>query len=158
MTKTRIAPGGSVRMIDVSGKDETLRTAVAGCRVVMKASTMDTIKSGAIQKGNVYEVAKVAGIMAAKNTPALIPLCHPLRIQSVDVTFHHVDGSSFDIRAEVKAKDVTGVEMEALAAVAAAALCVYDMCKYLDQGISIENIRLLSKSGGKTGQYVRADL
>lgn len=154
---TDSTPAAGAKMIDVSAKDETLRTAVAACTVRMQASTYDVIKAGQIKKGDVFEVARVAGIMAAKNTPALLPLCHPIRLQSVKVSFHPLDGASFEIRCEAKGRDVTGVEMEALCAVSAAALCVYDMCKYLDKGIVIDQTRLLSKTGGKSGDFQRAE-
>ncbi len=146
---------GKVRMVDVSGKKTTERIAVARGTVVMKPATLELIKKGETAKGDVLAVAQVAGIMAAKKTHHLIPLCHPLPITSVTVEFKlDEERSSVDITATVKTTAQTGVEMEALTAVAVAALTIYDMCKAVDRGMRIENIRLVRKSGGRSGDIV----
>jgi len=146
---------GRARMVDVSGKDATERRAVAACTVEMKAETLEMLLKGRMTKGDVFQVARVAGIMAAKRTPTLIPLCHPIALRSVNVDLKGSSATSVEIRAEVRARDVTGVEMEALTAASVAALTVYDMCKAVDRGISVTNLRLLEKSGGKSGEYRR---
>jgi len=139
-------------MVDVTFKATTDRVAVAKGSVRMLPATFKLIKSGGTAKGDVLSVAKLAGIMAAKKTPELIPLCHPLLISSVDVDFSLDEAeSSVEITATVKSTGQTGVEMEALTAVAVAALTVYDMCKAVDRAMKIENIRLVKKSGGKSG-------
>jgi cyclic pyranopterin phosphate synthase len=140
-------------MVDISHKPDTQREAVAKGMVRMKASTFDLIKKGKIAKGDVLAVAQLAGIMAAKQTPQLIPLCHPVLIGDIEVKFSLDGGSStVEITTTVKSIGKTGVEMEALTAAAVAALTIYDMCKAADRGIKIENIRLVKKSGGKSGQ------
>ena len=136
-------------MVDVSGKPGTLRTAQAQGVVHLQAGTLSAITSGAIPKGNVLTAAKLAGIQAAKDTARLIPLCHPLALSWVDLEFQ-VDGGQLRITSEVKARESTGPEMEALVAVSIAALTVYDMCKGVDHGIRIGDIQLLEKSGGKS--------
>ena len=139
-------------MVDVTAKASTDRVAVAKGSVSMLPSTFKLVKSGGAAKGDVLSVAKLAGIMAAKKTPDLIPLCHPLLISGIDVDFSLDEaGSRVEITATVKSTGQTGVEMEALTAVAVAALTVYDMCKAVDRAIKIENIRLVKKSGGKSG-------
>jgi len=145
--------GGAV-MVDVSAKDESERIAVAGGSVIMAKATLDLITAGGVKKGDVLSVARLAGIMGAKRTPDLIPLCHPLALSSVavELTCDPVR-SAIDITATCKVKGRTGVEMEALTAVAVAALTVYDMCKAVDRAMRIEGIRLLHKSGGKSGTY-----
>ena len=147
---------GRARMVDVSGKENTLREAVAEGRISMKPETMALIKQGRIGKGDVLAVAQVAGIMAAKNTWQLIPMCHPLLLTGVNLEFSLDEtGSAVDIRATVKTTGNTGVEMEALTAVSVAALTVYDMSKAVDKGMIIEYVRLQAKSGGKSGSYLR---
>ena len=139
-------------MVDVSGKADTCRQAVAKGTVRMQASTFDLIKKGKMEKGDVLAVAQLAGIMAAKQTPGLIPLCHPLLIDDVKIEFNLDEkNNSIEIMATVGSTGKTGVEMEALTATAVAALTIYDMCKAVDRGMKIENIRLVRKSGGKSG-------
>jgi cyclic pyranopterin phosphate synthase len=147
---------GRARMVDVSAKPVTERTAIASGRVLMKAQTLRRIVSKGIEKGDVLGVARVAGIMAAKRTGEIIPMCHPLAIDSVEVQFQP-DGrrSEVQIQARVKSTGKTGVEMEALVATAAAALTIYDMCKAVDRGMIISDIKLMKKSGGKSGTYIR---
>ena len=143
---------GAARMVDVSGKEATVRVAVAGARVTMEHATLRLIVDRKVAKGDVFGVARVAGIMAAKRTPDLIPLCHPILIGSVSIEFNPDEaGSSVDITSTVESTGKTGVEMEALTAVSVAALTIYDMCKAVDRGMRIENIRLVRKSGGKSG-------
>ncbi|MDV2998543.1 MAG: Cyclic pyranopterin monophosphate synthase [Chroococcopsis gigantea SAG 12.99] len=147
---------GEVQMVDVSGKASTLRVAVAVAEVKMSDSTLKAIESGNAPKGDVLATARIAGIMAAKQTSALIPLCHPLAIQKVEITLtadYELPG--YKLRAEVMTKGETGVEMEALTAVSVAALTLYDMAKALQKGIEIGRIRLMSKTGGKSGDYER---
>ncbi len=140
-------------MVDISGKPDTQRQAVAKGVVRMQASTLARIKKGQMAKGDVLAVAQLAGIMAAKETPHLIPLCHPILIADVGLEFKLDEANSaVEITATVKSTGKTGVEMEALTATAVAALTIYDMCKAVDRSIKIENIRLIKKSGGKSGQ------
>lgn len=147
---------GKVRMVDVSDKPVTLREAVAQGRIAMKTETFELIRSQKVKKGNVLETARVAGIMAAKNTSALIPMCHPLAISHARVDFFPEDEThSFRIEATVRLAGQTGVEMEALTAVSVAALTMYDMCKSHDRAMTISDICLLEKSGGKSGTFVR---
>jgi cyclic pyranopterin phosphate synthase len=142
-------------MVDVSAKPATERTAIAKGSVVMKPATLEMIKQGETAKGDVLAVAQMAGIMAAKQTSHLIPLCHPLPITSVSVEFKlDEERSAVDITATVKTTAQTGVEMEALTAVSVAALTIYDMGKAVDRGMRIESIRLARKSGGKSGEIV----
>lgn len=145
------------KMVDVSDKQTTKRTAVAKTSVQMKPETMQRIKDGQIGKGDVLAVAQVAGIMAAKKTSEWIPMCHPLPLSGIDLSFSDNEQDTLHIEAKVKTVGVTGVEMEALTAVSAAALTVYDMCKAIDKGMSIGPTYLLSKQGGKSGDYVRGD-
>ncbi len=153
---SHLTPAGEARMVDVSAKAETAREAVATAILRMSPSTLAAVKAGQIAKGDVLGVARTAGILAAKKTPELIPLCHPLRITGADITFE-VDeaGSALAVRASVRTVDKTGVEMEALTAAAVAALTVYDMVKALEKGVTIESIALLEKSGGKSGRWTR---
>src|SRR5690349_19802992 len=145
---------GAARMVDVSEKPETERVATATATVIMAKETLDLVLKGAAKKGDVLSVARLAGIMGAKRTPDLIPLCHPLALTSVAVALACDPArSAVDITATCKLKGRTGVEMEALTAVAVAALTVYDMCKALDRGMRIADIRLVRKSGGKSGTY-----
>jgi cyclic pyranopterin phosphate synthase len=148
---------GDATMIDVSSKAETVRVAVAAGRITMQKATLAKIMAGDMKKGDVLSVARLAGIMGAKRTPDLIPLCHPLNLNSVAVELScDPDTLSVAITATVKITGRTGVEMEALTAVAVAALTVYDMCKSVDRGMRIGDIRLLHKSGGKSGTYEAA--
>jgi len=149
---THIDTAGRPRMVDISAKPDTEREAVAKCNVRMQAATFDTIKKGKIAKGDVLTVAQLAGIMGAKQTPFLIPLCHPLLIAEAKIEFKLDDANnSVEVTATVKSTGKTGVEMEALTATAVAALTIYDMCKAIDRGITIDNIRMVRKSGGKSG-------
>jgi cyclic pyranopterin phosphate synthase len=147
---------GAARMVDVSDKDPTRRRAVAAGSVWVGAETFQRIAAGTVAKGDVLQVARIAGIGAAKRTSDLIPLCHPLPISSVNIGFELVESEHrVDIRAEVRVTGRTGVEMEALTAVSGAALTVYDMCKAIDKGMVLGGIRLLRKEGGKSGTYLR---
>ena len=154
---THVDNKGGAGMVDCSAKGESERVAVAGGSVVMQKATLDLIAAGGVKKGDVLSVARLAGIMGAKRTPDLIPLCHPLALSSVRVELACDPArNAVDITATCKVKGRTGVEMEALTAVAVAALTVYDMCKAVDRGMRIEGIRLLHKSGGKSGSYEAA--
>ena len=145
-------------MVDVSAKSSSERRAEAAGSVYMKPETLRLIKSGGLKKGDVLAVAQVAGIMAAKRTSDLIPMCHPLPLSAVDIKFAFNEReNSIEIAAAVKCSGVTGVEMEALTAVSAAALTVYDMCKAVQKDMVIGNIRLLKKSGGKSGDFRRSE-
>jgi cyclic pyranopterin phosphate synthase len=146
---------GDAHMVDVGGKDVTERVAVAGATVRMQAATLKLIATRKAAKGDVLAVAQLAGIMAAKRTADLIPLCHPLALNSVDVKLSlDARRNAVDIEATCRLKGRTGVEMEALTAASVAALTVYDMCKSVDRGMLISDVRLLHKSGGKSGTYV----
>jgi len=145
---------GRVRMVDTSAKTVTLRRAVASARVLMSPDTLAALQSRRTPKGDPLEAARLAGIMAAKKTAELIPLCHPLALTHIDVRAS-VNEDGVHLEAEVATKAQTGVEMEALTAVSIAALTVYDMCKALDKGIRITEVRLESKTGGKSGDYQR---
>lgn len=154
---THIDKDGHVRMVDVTDKKATLRVAVAQGVVTMKKTTFEKIENQTIKKGNVLETARISGIMAAKKTSELIPMCHPLNITHVKVDFSPDNTTnSIRIEASVRTVDQTGVEMEALTAVSVAALTIYDMCKSYDREMIISNIHLLEKSGGKSGTFVRA--
>jgi cyclic pyranopterin phosphate synthase len=149
---THTDKAGRPRMVDISLKPETERRAVAKGTVKMKAATLDLIKQGQAKKGEVLATAQLAGIMAAKKTSELIPLCHPILIAEVTVDFKLDEkNSAIEITSTAKSTGKTGVEMEALTATAVAALTIYDMCKAVDRGMNIENIRLVQKSGGKSG-------
>jgi len=155
---THLDEKGKARMVDVSGKDTTRREAVARGKVLMKPQTAQAIEKQSIAKGDVLAVAKIAGIMAAKKTSELIPLCHPLEITAVDVSFRtDARRGEIEIEATVRTLGRTGVEMEALTAVSAAALTIYDMCKAVDRGMTLSEIRLMLKRGGKSGTYRRKD-
>jgi cyclic pyranopterin phosphate synthase len=150
---THMDDSGRPRMVDVSRKPDTVREAVARGLVRMQAATFQLIKKGGTAKGDVLAVAQLAGIMAAKQTPTLIPLCHPILLGNVRVEFVLDEkNSTIEITATVESTGKTGVEMEALTATAVTALTIYDMCKAVDRGMKIENIRLVRKSGGKSGQ------
>ena len=145
---------GRAKMVDVTKKAVTQRTAVAMGEIHMALETLEQIKSGTLKKGDVLAVAQVAGIQAAKHTWELIPMCHSLPLSGIDLTFHLSESPCMvEICATVRCTGVTGVEMEALTAVSVAALTVYDMCKAVQKDMEITNIRLLSKSGGKSGDY-----
>ena len=146
---------GRPRMVDISAKSDTERAAVARCLVRMQAATFERLKKGAMPKGNVLTTAQLAGIMAAKETPHLIPLCHPLLIGEVKIEFK-LDEKSYavEITSRVKSTGKTGVEMEALTAAAVSALTLYDMCKAVDRTIRMDNLRLIRKSGGKSGTII----
>ena len=149
---THIDASGRPRMVDVTEKPDTQREAVAKCLVRMKASTLDRLKKGNMPKGDVLVVAQLAGIMAAKQTPHIIPLCHPVLIGDIKVEFSLDEpNGTVEITTAVKSIGKTGVEMEALTAAAITALTIYDMCKAVDRGIQIESLRLIRKSGGKSG-------
>lgn len=147
---------GAARMVDVSRKDETAREAIAEGRVTMLPETLKLILDRDISKGDVFGVARVAGIMAAKKTAGLIPLCHPLNITSAEILFKPDEkGSCVKIHATIRTTGQTGVEMEALTAVAAAGLTIYDMCKSVDRAMTVTDIRLMKKTGGKSGTFER---
>ena len=156
MEFTHFNEEGRARMVDVTEKAATDRFAAAAGRVRMLPATLDAIRTGGVAKGDVLAVAQVAGIMAAKNTAQLIPMCHPLGLTGVDIRFR-LEVDCVEILARVRCKGETGVEMEALTAVSAAALTVYDMCKALQKDMEITDIRLLRKTGGKSGDYQRED-
>jgi cyclic pyranopterin phosphate synthase len=153
---THFDADGAARMVDIEAKRETPRRAVAKGRVRMAAETLARIEDGSVGKGDVLAVARLAGIGAAKGTAQLIPLCHPVRLTAVDVTFEVDRGlPGVTVRAEVHAIDRTGPEMEAMTAASVAALTIYDMCKAMDRGMSIETVQLQAKSGGKSGDWTR---
>jgi cyclic pyranopterin phosphate synthase len=154
---THFDDSGASRMVDTSAKPETQREARASGRVRMQAATLALIRDRALAKGDVLEVARLAGIMAAKRTAELIPLCHPLPITSAQIDFRFEGGDLVVIEATVRVFGRTGVEMEALAAASIAALTVYDMCKSVDRGMTIERVRLEEKLGGKSGHFTRSD-
>ncbi len=155
MELSHVNEHGQARMVDVTAKNVTDRRAVAVSHIRMKLETMRLIKNNDVKKGDVLTAARIAGIMAAKKTPELIPLCHPLPITSVIVDFEYTGETGLKISAEVRCSGRTGVEMEALTAVSVAALTVYDMFKAADKGMTIENIYLEAKDGGNSGQYRR---
>lgn len=150
---THLDEQGAARMVDVGGKTETAREAVAGGRITMSTEARDAIAAGAVAKGDVLAVARIAGIMAAKRTSDLIPLCHPLPLSKVTLDLS-IEDDGVSAQAIVATSGRTGVEMEALTAVSTALLTVYDMAKALDKRMTIGNIRLLKKTGGKSGDFV----
>ena len=151
---THLGKRGEARMVDVSAKDSTKRVAVAEGRVVMRTATLDLVLKGDAKKGDVLGAARIAGIMAAKRTHELIPLCHPLPVSQVAVDIEPIrDRSGVVVRASVTVTGQTGVEMEALTAVSVACLTIYDMVKAVERGMRIEGIRLIEKRGGKSGHY-----
>ena len=154
MELSHINDEGRARMVDVTDKDVTCRTATASAIVNVSPATMEIIRTGGIKKGDVLSVAQVAGIMAAKKTADLIPMCHPLMLTSVDIRFEMTD-TQLRIEATVRCKGTTGVEMEALTAASTAALTVYDMCKAVQRDITITDIMLLHKDGGTSGEFRR---
>jgi cyclic pyranopterin monophosphate synthase len=153
---THLDKKGQARMVDVTGKNETRREARARGKVLMRPETLRAVEEGAVKKGDVYATAKIAGIMAAKKTGEMIPLCHPLQLTDVDVSFSadRARGEIF-IESTVRTIGRTGVEMEALTAVSVAALTIYDMCKSADRDMIISDIKLIEKTGGKSGAYRR---
>lgn len=149
---------GNAHMVNVGEKAETQRTAVAAGRVLMNRKTFELVRSGGVKKGDVLTVAQVAGIMGAKRTPDLVPMCHPILLSGVELELNlNEEMLSVDILATTSCVGVTGVEMEALTAVSAAALTVYDMCKAVQRDMVIDDIRLLKKTGGQSGDFVRED-
>jgi cyclic pyranopterin monophosphate synthase len=149
---------GPIHMIDITQKKETERQAIAKGKVQMKPATLGLIRKGELEKGDVLAVAKTAGIMAAKETHRLIPLCHPLQLTHIAVEFNLPDNGNFvEITASAKGVGKTGFEMEALVAVSVSALTIYDMCKAVDRSMTIGEIRLIKKSGGKSGLYVAGE-
>ncbi|GAF25368.1 cyclic pyranopterin monophosphate synthase MoaC [Neomoorella thermoacetica] len=153
---THLDTKGQARMVDVGAKPVTERMAVARGRVLMSKDTLGLIIEGGMPKGDVLAVARVAGIMAAKQTGSLIPLCHPLPVSAVSVDFRpDPEAGAVEIEARVKTVSQTGVEMEALTAVSVAALTIYDMCKAVERGMVIDNIRLIEKTGGRSGHFLR---
>ncbi|UCD09630.1 MAG: cyclic pyranopterin monophosphate synthase MoaC [Dehalococcoidales bacterium] len=152
---THLNSDGEARMVNVGSKDITLREAVASGKVLMKTETVEQIKSASLKKGDVIATARIAGIMAAKNTPHLIPLCHPILIDEISIDFDLSGKDSIAITATARCGGKTGIEMEAMTAVSVAALTIYDMAKSVDRGMTITDICLESKSGGKSGTYIR---
>ena len=152
---THLDETGAARMVDVSGKDETDRRAEARAVLRMSPSTLDAIQEGGVPKGDVLAVARVAGIQAAKATPTLIPLCHQIPLDAVEIRFAAIADGDLEVRASVRTVGRTGAEMEALCAVTVAALTVYDMCKALDRGMSVHDVGLESKAGGRSGSWTR---
>lgn len=148
---------GASRMVDVSAKAETARTATASALVRMRVETLALIRNRALAKGDVFEVSRLAGIMAAKRTGDLIPLCHPLWLDGVEIDLNPLDDQTLRIEATVRNHGRTGVEMEALTAVSLAALTVYDMCKSVDRSMRIDQVQLEVKTGGRSGTYRRGD-
>jgi len=153
---SHLTPAGDARMVDVSAKAETAREARARVVVKMKPATLAAVRAGQMAKGDVLGIARTAGILAAKRTPELIPLCHPLRITGVDIDFAlDARRATVTIEARVRTVDKTGVEMEALTAAAVAGLTVYDMVKAVDKGVTLTDLSLVEKSGGKSGHWKR---
>ena len=156
---THFNDSGRARMVDVSGKDETARTAVAFGRVLVNANTFALIRSGGLKKGDVLTTAQIGGIMGAKRTADLIPMCHNITLSGVDIDFRlNEQDLAVEITATAKCAGQTGVEMEALTAVSVAALTVYDMCKAVQRDMVIDRICLLRKSGGKSGEFIREEV
>lgn len=154
---THFNAAGEAHMVDVGGKDSTARRAIAEGRILMQRDTLTHIQSGSHKKGDVLGVARIAGIMAAKKTADLIPLCHPLALTRVDIELEpDLDSSTVLCRASVETRGQTGVEMEALTAVQITLLTIYDMCKAVDRGMTMDQVRLIEKSGGKSGHWQRA--
>ena len=159
MELTHINEEGRAKMVDVSGKGDTVREAVAIGYVSMERETLERIKEGTISKGDVLAVAQVGGIMGAKSTPQIIPMCHPIMISGCDISFKiDFENNKIEITATTKTVGKTGIEMEALTAVSTAALTIYDMCKAIDREMVINNIMLVKKSGGKSGLFERKGL
>jgi cyclic pyranopterin monophosphate synthase len=157
MNLTHFDEEGRARMVDVSEKNETTRVATARGKVEMQPETLERIREGQIAKGDVLAVAQVAGIMAAKQTSDLIPMCHPLAITGAKLNFKIIPPGTIEIEGIVKVTGKTGVEMEALTAVSIAALTIYDMCKAIDKTMVIGEVRLMEKTGGKSGHFIREE-
>jgi cyclic pyranopterin monophosphate synthase len=154
---THLDSQGQVRMVDVGGKPITRREAIARCSIRMEPATLTAMSAGALKKGDVFATARLAGIMAAKRTFELIPLCHQIPLESVEVDFHRdPDGMHLHVETHAVTQARTGVEMEAMAAASVAALTIYDMAKAVDRGMIITDIRLVMKSGGRSGTYRRS--
>ena len=153
---THTDENGEAKMVDVGGKQETSRSATAEGKIFMNGETLAALRKQELKKGDVLGVARVAGVQAAKRTSDLIPLCHPLAIDHISVDFR-IQEKSLEIKTTVKTSGRTGVEMEALTACSVAALTVYDMCKAMDKSITIEEIKLLEKTGGKSGNWKRSE-
>jgi cyclic pyranopterin phosphate synthase len=159
MELTHINEEGRAKMVDVSEKDDTTREAIAVGSIYMKKETLEKVRTHEIKKGDVLSVAQVGGIMGAKNTPHIIPMCHPIMISGCDISFNvDFENCRIDIKAITKTVGKTGVEMEALTAVSVAALTIYDMCKAIDKEMVISDIMLVKKSGGKSGVFHREGL
>ena len=155
---THFNENGRARMVDVTDKSETQRTAIAAGRVLVNRETFELIKTGGMKKGDVLTTAQIGGIMGAKRTSDIIPMCHPIFISGIDIDFEmDEEACAVNITATAKCTGVTGVEMEALTAVSVAALTVYDMCKAVQKDMVISDIRLLKKTGGKSGTFVREE-
>jgi len=152
---SHVNANGEAKMVDVSPKDDTIREAIVTGGVRMMPATLEKIKQNQMKKGDVISVARVAGIMGAKRTPDLIPLCHTILVSDVSVDFEFVGDDFIKITAMAKSTGKTGVEMEAMVAASVSALTIYDMCKAVDRGMTIENICLRKKSGGKSGTYIK---
>jgi cyclic pyranopterin phosphate synthase len=152
---THINEKGEAKMVDVSPKEDTVREAVVTGGVRMKPETLDKIRQNQMKKGDVLATARIAGIMGGKKTPDLIPLCHTILVSEINIDFEFIGDDFIKITALAKSTGKTGVEMEAMTAAAVSALTIYDMCKAIDRGMSIENIGLQKKSGGKSGTYIR---
>lgn len=152
---SHLRPDGTIGMADVGSKDATSREAVASCRVLMSEATVEQVRAKALQKGDVLATAKIAGILAAKQTPNLIPLTHPLMLSFIDLDFAFEAGA-ITVQSTVRCEGKTGVEIEAMTACAVAALTIYDMCKSAEKSIVISELRLETKSGGKSGDYRRS--
>jgi len=153
---THFNEDGMAHMVEVGDKDITRRTATARGKIIMKEETLQRIKDGLIKKGDVLSVAQVGGIMGAKKTSELIPMCHNISLTGADIRFQFID-NGVEVEAEVNATDKTGVEMEALTAVSLACLTIYDMCKAIDKGMEIQDIMLIRKAGGRSGEYIRKE-
>ena len=155
---THFNENGRARMVDVTDKSETQRTAIAAGRVLVNRETFELIKTGGMKKGDVLTTAQIGGIMGAKRTSDIIPMCHPIFISGIDIDFEmDEEACALNITATAKCTGVTGVEMEALTAVSVAALTVYDMCKAVQKDMVISDIRLLKKTGGKSGTFIREE-
>ncbi|MFA5793976.1 MAG: cyclic pyranopterin monophosphate synthase MoaC [Candidatus Brocadiia bacterium] len=156
MGLSHLTPKGSIKMVNIGAKDITLRMARASACIKMKPATYKAITANKIKKGNVLEAARLAGIMAAKSTHTMIPLCHPINITNVAIEFKMQKLGLIEVMGLVECIDRTGAEMEALTAMAVASLTIYDMCKAIDRGMVISDIKLIEKSGGKSGHYISA--
>lgn len=148
---------GNPKMVDITDKDKTNRKAIAKGTIKMEEKTLQMIKNKNIKKGPVLDTARIAAVMAVKDTSSIIPMCHPISIGAIDIEFDFMDKDTIEIKVIVKTYDKTGVEMEALQGVSTAALTIYDMCKAVDKDMVIDNIRLIEKTGGKSGHYVRRE-